>query len=150
MTGRLGPNQWLILSALAALEAKHGASDFIVEKVLDRVWHENFNLANECGGETELRSDLIRRAAGGEKDAAKALKISADSDLRVIVRHRAAKRQRVMRPWARALERMNPSRCFRSLEQNGLIERSRNGRSQVVRLTDEGRRVAARRIGPSA
>ena len=140
---KVGPNQLLVLCALAELEKAHGRDAFRVGQVLDQIWDDHFNLSRNAGDEPDRRVHLLERAAHGEKDAVKALKITADSQLRVAVRARATKRRHTARPWARALERLNPPRCFRLLAEAGLIERMRDGRLQMISLTDEGRGLVA-------
>jgi hypothetical protein len=141
--GKLSPTQQLVLSALVTLESEQGANEFLVREVLDQIWHEQFNLNSRGGEEPEIRRELVLQAAQGEKDALRALKISHANDLRAVVRARATKRGHTTRPWARALEGINPSRCFLLLAKAGLIERSRSGRFHKIRLTDKGRVVAA-------
>jgi hypothetical protein len=139
-----GPNQWLVLSALMKLEKTHGRSEFLMREILDQIWDEWFNPKCGIGNGSDHRLDLVRRAASGEKGAMQALKIAHDNDLRLVVRHHAIKRRHTTRPWAHAIERIHPSRCFRLLEMAGLIERFGDGQSRKVKLTDEGRRTAGR------
>ena len=141
---RPGPNQRLVLSALLKLEAMHGRDAFLMRDVLDQIWDKQINPTCDSNHGAEHRLDLVRRAAGGEKGAMQALKIAHESALRLAVRHRVTKRRTSTRPWARAVEQINPSRCFRLLAEAGLIERWGDGPSRKVKLTDEGRRTAER------
>ena len=139
-----GPNQHLVLSALLKLEEMHGRDAFLVRDVLDQIWDKHFIPTCDSDHGDEHRFDLVRRAAGGEKDAIQALKLAHESALRLAARHRVTKRRTSTRPWARAVEQINPSRCFRLLAEAGLIERWGDGSSRKVKLTDEGRRTAER------
>jgi hypothetical protein len=141
---RPGPNQRLVLSALLKLEEMHGRDAFLVRDVLDQIWDKQINPTCDSEHEAEHRLDLVRRAAGGERDAIQALKMAHESALRLAARHRVTKRRTSTRPWARAVEQINPSRCFRVLAEAGLIERLGDGPSRKVKLTDEGRRTAER------
>jgi hypothetical protein len=141
---RPGPNQRLVLSALMKLEDTHGRDTFLMREVLDQIWDEHFIPTCDSEHGSEHRLDLMRRAAGGEKGAMQALKIAHGSELHLAVRHRAIKRRPTTRPWARAIEQVIPSRCFRLLAEAGLIERLGDGTSRKVKLTDEGRRTAGR------
>jgi len=141
---RPGPNQRLILSALMKLEDTHGRDTFLVREVLDQIWDEHFIPTCDSEHGSEHRLDLMRRAAGGEKGAKQALKLAHERALHSAVRHRVGKRRSTTRPWARAVEQINPSRCFRLLAEAGLIERLGDGTSRKVKLTDEGRRTAGR------
>jgi hypothetical protein len=141
---RPGPNQRLVLSALMKLEEMHGRDAFLVRAVLDQIWDKHFIPTCDSDHGDEHRLDLVRRAAGGEKDAIQALKMAHESELRLAARHRVTKRRTSTRPWARAVEQINPSRCFRLLAEAGLIERLGDGPSRKVKLTDEGRRTAER------
>ena len=141
---RPGPNQRLVLSALLKLEAMHGRDAFLVRAVLDQIWDKQINRTYDSDHGDEHRLDLVRRAAGGERDAIQALKIAHESELRLAARHRVTKRRTSTRPWARAVEQINPSRCFRLLAEAGLIERLVDGPSRKVKLTDEGRRTVGR------
>ena len=139
-----GLSQQLVLSALMKLEDMHGRDAFLVREVLDQIWDEQFNPTAGIEHGSEHRLDLVRRAAGGEKGAVQALKMAHESALHLVVRHRATKRRPTTRPWARAMELIVPSRCFRLLAEAGLIERLGDGQSRKVKLTDEGRRTAER------
>ena len=136
---KLGPNQRLILSALAALEAKCGPKEFLVQEVLDWLWHEKFKLQRAADFVDDPRTNILTRAAHGEKYALQALRIDDATNLRLVVRSRGMKRRSVSRPWARALEHINPSRCFRVLAGAGLIQRDRRGSLCSVKLTELGR-----------
>jgi hypothetical protein len=141
---RPGPNQRLVLSALLKLEDTHGRDAFLMREVLDQIWDLHFIPKCDSDHGSEHRLDLMRRAAGGERDAIQALKMAHESALRLAARHRVTKRRTSTRPWARTLEQINPSRCFRLLAEAGLIERWGDGPSRKVKLTDEGRRTAER------
>jgi len=145
---RPGPNQRLVLSALLKLEEMHGRDAFLVREVLDQIWDKQINRTCDSDHGDEHRLDLVRRAAGGEKGAMQALKLAHESALRLAVRHRVTKRRTSTRPWARAVEQINPSRCFRLLAEAGLIERLGDGPSRKIKLTDEGRRTAERHALP--
>ena len=139
-----GLSQQLVLSALMKLEDMHGRDAFLVREILDQIWDEQFHPTAGIEHGSEHRLDLVRRAADGEKGARQALKVAHESELRLAVRHRATTRRRTTRPWARAMEQIIPSRCFRFMEEAGLIERLGEGQSRKIRLTDGGRRTAAR------
>jgi len=126
------------------LEEMHGRDAFLVRAVIDQIWEKHFIPTCDSDHGDEHRLDLVRRAAGGEKDAIQALKMAHESELRLAARHRVTKRRTSTRPWARAVEQINPSRCFRLLAEAGLIERLGDGPSRKVKLTDEGRRTAER------
>ena len=139
-----GSSQQLVLSALMRLEDMHGRDAFLVREVLDQIWDEQFNPMAGIEHGSEHRLDLVRRAADGDKGARQALKVTHESELRLAVRHRAIKRRPTPRPWARAIEQAIPSRCFRFMEEAGLIERLGDGQSRKIKLTNEGRRTAGR------
>jgi len=137
-----GSSQQLVLSALMRLEDMHGRDAFLVREILDLIWDEQFNPTAGIEHGSEHRLDLVRRAASGEKGAVQALKVAHESELHLAVRHRAIKRRRTTRPWARAMEQIIPSRCFRFMAEAGLIERLGDGPSRKIKLTDKGRRTA--------
>jgi hypothetical protein len=143
MVNNLGPNQRLVLFALATVDKEFGPGPHAVATVIDRIWHDQFALHGDLE-DPEVRASLVARAAAGERAARQALRLSEALHRRTAARIRSHKRSRTTRVWGKAVDAINPTQSFRRLASRGLIERSIRPGSSMVALTEEGRQLAAR------
>ena len=133
MWSDLGQNQRVVLEALASLETRRGAQYFPVAEVLDEVWRSRVDAMD--------RHTALTLAASPSRDGKLGLRLRLASDAHRVARSRSSQPTRSNRDWARALEVLNPSRCFRGLTGRGLIARSVQRRQAYIRLTDLGRQL---------
>ena len=142
MVKHLGSNQRLVLHALAALDKELGPGPYPVRVVIDRIWQEQCAVHVDFD-DPDARASLLTRAADGDRKAVQALRISEALHRRVAARLRSDKRPSSKRVWAKAVDTINPTQCFRDLARRQLIERTLQPGLSLVRLTDAGRELAS-------
>lgn len=143
MSRGLGRSQTLILSALASLEVEYRkGGEFYVWVVVDRVYALS----------PEMQE---RKAVQEERSAAEHARIQAMADAgddraklylgltRSLRRTRRAPRRRRTSPWNITETAFNPSRVIAALERRGLVARNAVQGGGSVKLTDQGRQIAA-------
>lgn len=142
MSRGLGKNQCLLLTALRAIEAEHGAGElWSVSYIVERA----YRLSEELQGIEKRREEAFQahqqriRQMAEEGDGRARMMLALDRSLSLSGRYRGRRREREWPHWVE--NRINPSRTLGQLESRGLVERYGGPGGSWAGLTSDGRNI---------